>query len=266
MIGRTNCTAAKVKIPLWKDASFEEIENVLNDYYSGIIDLETIMGFWHVGDEKKVILKKIQSVDRFIEQPEQEITLRIIDFDHDELSDGSGKALLSIELSDTLLKRSYYTYNGLFWSDCELRSYLNSSFFDALPDKLKELIKTVNKYTARVTPPKGIIAKTEDKVFILSVKEMNQIPSQYELSFEEEGNVYEFYKEKDRNRYFKLNSISEYGASVAYSRYFLRSAYSTNVQSLFIIIFTIKVGDIKLSLGEIYNYSYPVFISPSFCL
>lgn len=126
----------------------------------------------------------------------EKVVLRIIDFDHDDLADGSGKAPISWDmvgvLDDDHSMNDKPTNKG-GWADCGMRDFLNNDLFEKLPDDLKKVIKPVFKLTG-VGGGSEELAKTSDKLWLLSERE------QYGRSFYSapgEGKWYEFYRQED---------------------------------------------------------------------
>lgn len=120
----------------------------------------SISGFakktWKVGDEK----------DGF----------KILDFDHDDLADGTGKAGITF-LSPIQPARNWDIAGNtgyiFYYKSSSIRSYLINNVFSALPESLAQVIKTVNKPSAIGTSTEITgIEVLEDKLFLLSYKEI----------------------------------------------------------------------------------------------
>ena len=90
---------------------------------------------WEIGDEKNITANN------------EMLTLVIIDFNHDDLADGSGKAHISFGMKE-LMKSTMKWGGAPIYSDY-LRSkpyeYITNSVFPALPSDLQLVIKEVNK-------------------------------------------------------------------------------------------------------------------------
>lgn len=107
---------------------------------------------------------------------ENTVTLKIIGFDIDSKSDGSGKNTMTIMayhnpgVSAAFDARK--TYNDkVYWSISDIRTYLNGEFFSLLPVELQAVIKSVRKKSS-----KGyndlFIETTDDKIWLMSPEEM----------------------------------------------------------------------------------------------
>lgn len=107
---------------------------------------------------------------------EDTITLKIIGFDIDSKSDGSGKNTMTIMAYHNPGGYAAFdarkTYNDkVYWSNSDIRTYLNGEFFDLLPVELQSVIKSVKKKSS-----KGyndlFIETTDDKIWLMSPEEM----------------------------------------------------------------------------------------------
>ena len=138
------------------------------------------------------------------------ITVRIIGFDHDDLSDGSGKAGITFEMENCL--ESPYMINETDvpngtnadgWEGCTLRPKLqpeNGDIWTMLPLELSPLIRPVNKLTS-VGNQSSVLKTTNDYLFLLSEVE---IFGKCTYSFAGEGTQYAYYanaSESDRIKY-----------------------------------------------------------------
>ena len=141
-----------------------------------------------VGDEKTIELTT-----------GEQVTLVILGFDHDDLSDGSGKAGMTIGMKNALATR--YAMNSTAtnvggWGDSEMRTDNMQTLYGYLPEDLKSVIKSVNKLTGRYENS-GAIETTSDKLFLFSHVEImgtNMHSTTGQQSFPGEGEQYEYYK------------------------------------------------------------------------
>ncbi len=114
------------------------------------------------------------------------ITMRIIGFDHDNITGTSDKAGITLEMVNCLNTR--HAYNGSSsdysnvggWAACDLRTYINETVFDELPTEVSDNIKAVDKVTNEGykvdesdnnTITTGLVTSS-DKIFILSLAEI----------------------------------------------------------------------------------------------
>ncbi len=119
---------------------------------------------------------------------------RIVGINHDDLADGSGKAGLTFEASNSALgyqKMNATNTNAGGWEKSELRGRLNSGdLWSLLPAELQSKVKAVKKLTDNQGGGKaGTPTATTDKVFLLSVTEVWG-------DMQSDGTQYEYYKSK----------------------------------------------------------------------
>jgi hypothetical protein len=176
MIGNTN-SKSNVEPPLivsWGGGSEEEVTVMIQEHYDGRIN---ITEYWDIGDTRTESITAI-AYDNTTQdsQPAQSIDLIIIGLNHDNLSDGSGMAAITVQTTNTLsttgiINPSYgVTYS--LWSTSGRRTWCNNKFKTALPTWLQSLIKTVSKVTNRhgntgYETYRGQTSTTDD-VFLLS--------------------------------------------------------------------------------------------------
>ena len=119
---------------------------------------------------------------------------RIIGIDHDDLADGSGKAGLTFEATNTALaaqRMNATDTNAGGWEKSELRGRLNTGdLWSLLPSELQSKVKSVTKMTDNQGGGKaGTPSATTDKVFLLSTTEVYG-------DLQSDGIQYEYYKSK----------------------------------------------------------------------
>ncbi len=149
--------------------------------------------FFALGATKKVHMK-----NGFIAE------YQIMDFDHDDLADGSGKAPISWDMVALYKDEIYMKRNSeaSCWDESDGRAFLNGEFFENLPDDLQAIIKPVWKLTANQN---GEIVKSKDSVWLKSEKEL------YGRTFYSnngEGHWYALFMQEDFP-WFKLNGENE---------------------------------------------------------
>lgn len=125
---------------------------------------------------------------------------QIMDFDHDDLSDDSGKAPISWDMVALYKDEIYMKRNSesSCWDECDGRSFLNGDFYDNMSDELRAIVKPVWKLTANKN---GEIVKSKDYVWLKSEKEL------YGRTFysnDGEGHWYELFR-MEGVPYFKLD-------------------------------------------------------------
>ena len=123
----------------------------------------TIQNYYSVGDEKTITLST-----------GEQVTFVILGFDHDDLSDGSGKAGVTFGMKNLLA--ATYPMNGIDsniegWKTTSMRTETMHDLFALLPPDWKAVIKRVDKKT-RDGQGSTSITTTSDKLFIFSQVEI----------------------------------------------------------------------------------------------
>ena len=135
---------------------------------------------WEVADHKPMT---INGVDYQID---------IIGKNHDDYSDGSGKAPLTFQLhdcyADTKQMNSSYTNSG-GWTSCAMRSIHLPAILSKMPTEVQNGIREVNKLTSAGSQS-ATINTTADKLFLLSEIE---IFGSVSYSKSGEGTQYDYY-------------------------------------------------------------------------
>lgn len=159
---------------------------------------------WKVADQKPMT---INGVDYQID---------IIGKNHDDYSDGSGKAPLTFQLHDCYGEEKNMhgaDTNTVGWTSCAMRRVHLPAILSKMPTEVQNGIREVNKKTS---PGGGSnnINTTADKLFLLSEKEVFGT-SKYTAY--QEGAQYEYYKESNKTN--KSNAF-----------WWLRSPYVSNTK------------------------------------
>lgn len=186
-----------LKIVTWADGTWEEIGAMVDAHYAGKID---ITDYWSISDTKSLHLGSMAAVGEVSAQSEQDIELQIIDFNHDDLADGSGKSAVSLSMKNCLSATSMYqsTYNQYTYarySISNMKKFIDGSFFNALPPGLQTIIKPVIKKSVYPsnTSNTNAIDETTEKCFLFSNAEVFGAPySSYVTTLD--GEQYEFFK------------------------------------------------------------------------
>ena len=135
---------------------------------------------------------------------------RIIGINHDDLADGSGKAGLTFEVTNTVLdaqRMNATNTNAGGWEKSELRGRLNTGdLWSLMPSDFQSKVKPVRKLTNNVngTDKNAAVTATSDRLFLLSYSEIVETPyggwSGYSW-IGNEGTQYEAFKGKVTNNY-----------------------------------------------------------------
>lgn len=135
---------------------------------------------WKVGDQK---IMAINGVDYPID---------IIGKNHDEYSDGSGKAPLTFQMHNlygTRYAMNTSNSNGSGWSGCRMRSMYIPAILALMPNEIQAGIREVNKLTS-AGYRSSTIRTTADKLFLLSEIE---VFGSVTYSINGEGSQYAYY-------------------------------------------------------------------------
>lgn len=117
----------------------------------------------------------------------------IIGFDHDEYTDGSGKAPITFQMHDCYgtkyaMNAGNTTVGG--WTSCAMRSTHLPAILSQMPTEAQNSIREVNKLTSAGNQS-ATINTTADKLFLLSEIEIFGSVSD---SMSGEGTQYDYYK------------------------------------------------------------------------
>lgn len=140
-----------------------------------------VPSIWAVGDSKTMT---INGVDYQVD---------IIGKNHDDYSDGSGKAPLTFQLHDCygeLKNMNSYNTNSGGWTSCAMRSTHLPAILALMPTAIQNGIREVNKLTSAGSQS-ATINTTADKLFLLSEIE---IFGSVSYSKSGEGTQYDYYK------------------------------------------------------------------------
>lgn len=100
--------------------------------------------------------------------------VEIVDFGHDDLAEGSGKAGITfalVEPLETTYSMNTSATNAGSWRDCSIRATLQGEIFGKLPADLQAAIRPVIKLTSAGGRSTDII-QTEDTLFLASEVEI----------------------------------------------------------------------------------------------
>ena len=183
----------------------------------------------------------------------QTLQYRIVGINHDDLADGSGKAGLTFEATNTALasQKMNATYTNVGgWEKSELRGRLNTGdLWSLLPTELQSKVKPVTKMTDnKGGGSAGTPSATTDKVFLLSAAEVYG-------DMLSDGTQYEYYKSKG------VTTSSYSGASLSTvfsptSRHWTRSVRPTTTYFHFVS----SDGGLDYAGAMATN-----FVNPAFC-
>ena len=151
---------------------------------------------WAVGDSKNMTINGTS------------YQIDIIGKNHDDYSDGSGKAPLTFQMHDcygTVYKMNTSNTNSGGWTSCAMRSTHLPAILALMPSEVQAGIKEVNKLTSAGNQS-ATINTTADKLFLLSEIE---IFGSVSYSKSGEGTQYDYYK-AGNSRIKKYKGMPDY--------------------------------------------------------
>ena len=173
--------------------------------------------FFAVGDKIDITLST-----------DEVITLEIWGFDHDDLSDGSGKAGITFGMkyvSGKVYNMNAAETNTGGWGASRMRTVHMPAIIALFPEELTEVVKTVDKKTTAgggtTSAPVTNVIVSQDELFILSYKELT---GTLDSGYAGEGGQYEYWREVDALT--SLNRLSRQDNSV--KPWWLRSPVPNN--------------------------------------
>ena len=166
-------------VPFEGQKDWNSILRMIEMAYNDEINLED---YWAVGDKTKISLSSMPATGVGETHMEQEVEVVILNFNHDELVtpiNGHTKAVVSLQLRDVLNNGSSReggymnstNTNVGGWGNSARRTWCNEVFWNALPQNIRDSVKTVNKKasTGNQSPS---VSTYNDKVFLLSEDEV----------------------------------------------------------------------------------------------
>lgn len=147
---------------------------------SNISEAGNAASTFSVGDEKELQIG------------DETYHVQILGFNHDDKSDGTGKAGITVGLKEIMTTKKVMnsaSTNVGGWKDSEMRTYVNGNVYNNLLQEVKDIIKPVDKKTSEGNKSTNVIT-TSDKLFLLSEVE---IFGSTEHSANGEGNQYQYF-------------------------------------------------------------------------
>ena len=131
--------------------------------------------------------------------------VQILGFAHDDKSDGTGKAGITVGLKEIMttghvMNDTNTNVGG--WKDSKMRTYVNNDVYGALPSDLQAVIKSVDKLTSEGNKSTNITT-TSDKLFLLSEVE---IFGSTTYSASGEGSQYQYFTDGGSKIKYKAGS------------------------------------------------------------
>ena len=136
------------------------------------------------------------------------LDVEIVGFDHDNLADGTGKAGISwivreVPANTRGMNSSPSNVGG--WNKSTMRTHVNSTIYNALPDEIKSIIKPVIK-KASIGNTSTEIVETTDSLWIPSIVELNSNQAVSDATYMLEGMPYALYTDAEARKKYKLDT------------------------------------------------------------
>jgi len=161
-----------VELVPFEECTWEQIYNITKAYYDGLYSLEDITKVWNIGDSNTFTIPKMSG------QPEQPITMEIIDFNHDTLETSIGdktKGLITLSAKNMLDNTMQFSDN--LYSDAKYSAstndvaiWMNGTLYNNLPTEIKNSIKTTVRSYGSGTNNKNI----KQNIFLLTPYEIGE--------------------------------------------------------------------------------------------
>ena len=213
---------------LYKDTKFGVYNNLgknitlENTSWSNINKLSNLSkckDYFNIGDMKSMTLTNGETYNA-----------EIIGFDHDDLADGSGKAGITFQFKELMITRHnmnsatyeyQYGYNIGGWKASEMRDYVNNDVYALLPADLQIEIKEVSKVSDVGNKNITDLMTTNDKLFLLSFKEVGFTSSNSSYFASGQGTQYEkFIDNASRVKYLSGSAAGWWLRSTSIASYF----------------------------------------------
>ena len=219
-----------VELVSFESATVKQMNKILNAYYTDLYSAEAIKKVWKVNQKRTMNLDAISKYKSLESHRSQNIEVKIIDFEKDELVTPIGehtKALITLTQVDSLMSGDAVTYQentekGCInldgsavnsWIDSLRRDWLNHKYLNAFQEAIRNSIKQVKKKTSIGNGSSQIVI-TEDYIFFASEVE---VTGETKYSYRGEGQQYAGFKSKD-NRLKKPEWNSTNPASIWWTR------------------------------------------------
>jgi hypothetical protein len=239
---------------LEKYSSLEKLEYLIYKHYRGDI---SILDYYKVGD---IICGVPLSNDSLNEV----VDLVVIGVEHDTINGSSTKAALTLSqvncLNNTRVMNgaSGSGYTKAKYSTSEMRTWINDTYYNALPSALQSLIKTVDKTTneAQSSGTVSSVVSSTEKCFLPSCYEM--FGTGYSSYFpSSDGTQYEYYKTASNRKSYLGRNGNYFGYSWTRSGFLSANSYT---------YFTRVESDGSVGSSASYNGGSGSGVRPAFCI
>lgn len=235
--------------PNWDmiNAYWNVIHNDVESYKDGAMNHESFVAKYPIGGR---MIIPVELSDGMVVAD-----VEIIGHNHDDLSDGSGKAPLTFfcaDLPQILQKMNEDSSNSGGYAQSKMREFINGELFNALPEELKAIIKVVDKISDGGSTNKSLVT-TSDSCWLASYDEVGLVNGSNNLAGQ--GELYSdiFSSNKSSRKKYITDDTNAGG-------WWLRSSYySLNSNGMFW-----RVTNTGGSYSDIaFNYFYVAF---GFCI
>lgn len=165
-----------IAYPSFANATWEQISALALKAYRANSDF-SLSDIWNVGDTKSIDIDATSATYVSETQPSCTRTIKIMGFEHDNLTtaiNGHTKAQISLGITEKLpnagIMSSNPNSNAGGWAGelCVRRTWCNNTFYNALPNGLKSLIKNVDKLSGSGAGQGDTLTTSSDKCWLLS--------------------------------------------------------------------------------------------------
>jgi len=160
-------------IPSFSEMSLSDLAIITDSYYNGDISISDIKQIWSEGDTLDIDLSAMSATDVAETHEAQTVSLKIIDFEHDNLTtpiNGKTKSFMTFAF---LLNENgiLASNNATGWDGMARRTWCNDTCFNALPLGLKEIVKSVDRDNGSGQAGYTTLVTSSDLLFLANYKE-----------------------------------------------------------------------------------------------
>lgn len=227
--------ATKPTVKPWATATNQELNDIVDAYHDGVLTLSEIKAVWSVGDERTVTLGNDEIL---IEEGmpginNETVKFVIMNFGGKTLSDGS--TCLAVvgqknALKDTGVMNGEITIstgkgvNAGGWDECDMESWCNYDYRNAVPEDFRSLFKQFNNITSKGSTGHSTPVTSADYFALPSEKEVFGSTTNANSTAESGNSKFEYYSSASR----RTKTLGEGGSSTVW---WLRSPKTGNSTS-----------------------------------
>lgn len=277
-----------IELVPFSTGSDDQIISIINGYYNDLLTFDDIRTVWFIGDSRKIGISEIAPFypseisitegreNAYMESYEsQTIKVRIMDFLYDDLCEpinGHNKALITVMQVDELKGASteFLAFDDsmptkcedislvdLNWTTCRRREWCNTNYYNAIPIKIKHLIKKVYKYCDNdINNYFSQYEPSDDYIWLPSLNELGYSITTTSVRFYSENP----FKLTNSRSIQRLNGFTSVLRTTHLSR---TSEYDGQTTKYF---YDLCYYDSSLYIWESYRYLYGMTYLPCFCL